>query len=326
MTENENQKPESTIRDISRKPAAWYSSKRVIIPFLILVIAGAAIFFYWYVYLRGYVSTDDAYIDGNRIAISSKILGRVVRLEVDEGDTVQRGQLLVSIDDSDLQADKAQAEAKVAYAKQSAELARVSLELARDDFKRAKAQFEDSIISVQEFDHANRALELARVSYDMARAATRTSETALDVIKTKLTNTRLFAPYNGVVAKRWVIAGDVVAPGQPVFTIFDLEEIWVTANFEETKISSFQAGDSVQISVDAYSGHDFKGQVIFVGAATASQFSLIPPNNASGNFTKVTQRLPVKISIKSDPAAENNEPVTLVPGMSAVVKIDAREK
>jgi membrane fusion protein (multidrug efflux system) len=308
------------------KPVSWYQRKRIMIPLVLFIIAAAGIYLYWDVYLRGYVSTDDAYIDGNRMIISSKILGRIVKLEVDEGDTVQKGQLLVGIDDSDLQADKAEAEANIAYAEQNVELAGVSLELARDDFNRADAQYKDNIITVQEHDHAKRALELAKVKYNMAQAAIKTDNAALAVINTKLANTQLYAPYDGVVAKRWVIDGDVVSPGQPIFTVFDLQDIWVTANFEETKIASFQVGDSVRISVDAFPDNSYSGVVMFVGAATASQFSLIPPNNASGNFTKVTQRVPVKISIRSDKSDPKDGPAKLIPGMSVVVDIDTRNK
>jgi membrane fusion protein (multidrug efflux system) len=319
-------KGEGSANNDRKKRVAWYRRKRIIIPFLFFLLVAAVIFLYWYTDLRGYVSTDDAYIDGNRMAISSKILGRIDELKVDEGDTVQPGQLLVVIDDSNLKADEAKSEANIAYSKHNADLAKVSLDLARDDFRRAKVQFEDSIISAQEYDHAKKALELAKAKYDMAIAATRTAEAELNVITAELANTRLYAPYNGIVAKRWVITGDVVAPGQPVFTIFDLSDVWVTAYFEETKIASFQVGDSARISVDAYSGHDFLGGVLFMGAATASQFSLIPPNNASGNFTKVTQRVPVKISIRQADASGADGPIVLIPGMSVVVKIDARGK
>ena len=304
----------------------WFRRKRAVLPLLFLLIIAVAVFLYWYVYLMGYVSTDDAYIDGNRMVISAKVLGRIVQLNVDEGDTVQQDQLLVVLDDSDLQADLARARTNIDYARQSSDLARVDLSLANDDYKRAKAQFDDNIISVQQFDHAGKAVELAKAKYDMAKAAVKAAEAELDVIETKLANTRIYAPSAGVVARRWVISGDVVAPGEPIFTTFDLNELWVTANFEETKIASIGVGDPVEISVDSYSGRDFEGRVLLIGAATASQFSLIPPNNASGNFTKVTQRVPVKISIERDDQEGQDAPVWLIPGMSVVVRIDVKEK
>jgi len=302
-----------------------FGKKRIILPVILFLAIGAAIFLYWYIYLRGYVSTDDAYIDGDRMVISSRTLGRITQLNVDEGDTVQQEQLLALLDDSDLQADLARARAKIDFSKKSAEWARVDLGLTKDDYARAKAQFDDRIISVQQFDHAGKAVELAEAKYDMARAAIKEAEAELSVIETKLDNTKIVAPSPGVVARRWVVNGDVVAPGEPILTTFDLQDLWITANFEETKISSIRIGDPVRISVDSYSGHDFEGRVLLIGAATAAQFSLIPPNNASGNFTKVTQRVPVKISIAS---AERDAPIdriSLIPGMSVVVKIDVKK-
>lgn len=312
---------------IDRGPSAarkWYGKKRVVFPFFLLLIVAAGIFLYWYFFLKGYISTDDAYIDSNRMVISAKMLGRIVSLSVDEGDSVQQGQLLVALDDSDLQADLNRAKTNIDYSNQSADLAKVDLDLAKDDYKRAKAQFDDNIISVQQFDHAGKTVELAQAKYDMARAAVKAAEAELKVIETKLDNTRILAPSTGVVARRWVITGDVVSPGEPIFTIFDLDDVWVTANFEETKISSIKVGNAAQISVDSYSGRDFAGEVLSIGAATASQFSLIPPNNASGNFTKVTQRVPVKISVEGKEGTQR-DPVSLIPGMSVVVTIDVRE-
>lgn len=314
-----------TPTDRPRGSVRWFQRKRIIIPVSFLLFMGAIVFFYWYTYLRGYVSTDDAYVDGYRSAISSKILGRIIELKADEGDTVLQGELLVIIDDKDLRADEAQAVTNIAYIKESAAVAKVNLARTLDDFERAKTQYADSVISDQEYDHAQKAYELAKNQYDMALASIKLAEAELSVIQTDLTYTLIYSPSDGVIAKRWVLAGDVVAPGQPIFTAFNLENVWVTANFEETKISSIRIGDPVHISVDAYANDDFSGEVLFVGAATASQFSLIPPNNASGNFTKVTQRVPVRISIKSQSQSQLS-PVTLVPGMSVVVRIDLREE
>lgn len=309
----------------SSRVGRGFGKKRIILPAILFLAIGVAVLLYWYIYLRGYVSTDDAYIDGDRVVISAKTLGRISQLNVDEGDTVQRDQLLVVLDDSDLQADLARARANIDFSKQSAELARVNLGLAKDDYTRAKAQFDDRIISVQQFDHAGKAVDLARAKYDMAGAAVKEAEAELNVIETKLDNTKIVAPSPGVVARRWVVSGDVVAPGEPILTTFDLQDLWITANFEETKISSIKVGYPVKISVDSYSGHDFEGRVLLIGAATAAQFSLIPPNNASGNFTKVTQRVPVKISITSAEQDASKDRISLIPGMSVVVRIDVKE-
>jgi membrane fusion protein (multidrug efflux system) len=141
----------------------------------------------------------------------------------------------------------------------------------------------------------------------------------VDVILQQIADTRVTAPFAGVVAKRWLLPGDVVQPGQPVFTVYDLQHVYVTAVFEETKLRYLPLGTEVDLSVDAYPNHDLTGKVILLGAAAASEFSLIPPANASGNFTKVTQRVPIRISI--DKSSEGAHPLRLLPGMSVVVTV-----
>jgi membrane fusion protein (multidrug efflux system) len=131
------------------------------------------------------------------------------------------------------------------------------------------------------------------------------------------------SPMDGVAAKRWVLPGDVVQAGQPVFTLYDLKNIWVTANLEETKVGNLRVNDPVEIDVDAYPGMKFHGKVFQIGSYTASEFSLIPANNASGNFTKVTQRVPVKISLEQYGGAIGTNPV-LKPGMSVEVSVKVK--
>lgn len=303
--------------------------KRFVIPILLLLLAAILIAGYWYLYLRGYVSSNDAYIAGDPITVSSKVLGRVTQLTVDEGDTTKEGQLLVRLDDSDLRAQEAQAKAALEYTEKNVLLARVGSDRAKDDFDRASIQFGDKAITREQYDHARQALEMAQAQHKVALSQVNTSKAQLGVVETQLKNTRIFASVSGVVARKWLMPGDIAQPGQPIFTIYDLNNVWITANFEETKLASIHLGDPAQISVDTYPGREFKGSVLLVGAATASQFSLIPPSNASGNFTKVTQRVPVKISIDAtNPrnAEEHSDRVSLLPGMSVEVKIRVKSK
>jgi membrane fusion protein (multidrug efflux system) len=306
--------------------APLHRKKRVMIPFLAVLATAALVVFYWYNYLRGYVATDDAFVDCDAVTVSSKILGRIVALNADEGDSVKAGQLLVQIDDSDLKAQKARAQATLDYVQQNVPVAKIALDRARDDFDRAEIQFNDQVITREQFDHARQALEMAKAQQAVALSQVKSSQAELAVIETQLTNTRIIATAPGVIAKKWVVPGDIVQAGQPIFTQYDLNDIWVTANFEETKLGSIHPGDSVEISVDAFSGRRFTGAVELIGAAAASQFSLIPPNNASGNFTKVTQRVPIRIEftdfINSDPGGR----LALLPGMSVEVKIRVTEK
>jgi membrane fusion protein (multidrug efflux system) len=295
--------------------------KRIFIPVLLLVFAAIAVAIYWYAFLRGFVSTDDAYVDANQVAVSAKILGRITELKAAEGDTVRLDQLLVQLDDSDLLAQAAEEKENISLDRESVSLAQVNLQRAETDFHRTTDLYKDSVVSWDQYDLAKKAYELASARYKIALAQVATAKAKLAVIQTQLQNTQIASPMSGVIAKKWVMPGDVVQPGQPIFTIYDLQNVWVTANFEETKVSSIRPGDPTQISVDAYPGITFEGRVTLMGAVTASQFSLIPPNNASGNFTKVTQRVPVKISIDRRMNADKPEPVALLPGMSAVVKV-----
>lgn len=297
-----------------------YRKKRVIIPTAILLLLAAAGLWYYYTQIRGFDSTDDAYVDGNRVSISSKMLGRIVMLAADEGDTVRQGEVIVRLDDADLRAQEAQARAGLEDAREAATLAQVNLQRAEDDYKRADTQYKTKVIPQEQYEHARSALAAARSQEKIAITRIGTAEAQLNVVRTSLQNTVITAPMNGVVAKRYALPGDVVQPGQPILSVYDLASVWVTANFEETKISSLKIGDPVEISVDAYPDVTLKGKILLFGASTASQYSLIPPNNASGNFTKVTQRIPVKIEIEKS-AAAGYDPVTLLPGMSVEVRV-----
>jgi membrane fusion protein, multidrug efflux system len=301
-----------------------FRKKRVVIPLVALAVALAIAGWYWYVNLREFVSSDDAYVDGNRVSISSKMLGRIEHLTVDEGDSTTTGQTLVRLDDSDVRAQVEQAKAALVYAEQNVTLTRVNLDKAQEDYQRAKVQFDDNIIPKEQYDHQQKALQAARAQYAIALAQVGTARAQLGVVETQEQNTTIVAPFNGVVSKRWVMAGDIVQPGQPIFSIYDLNNLWVTANFEETKLASIHVMDAVEVSVDAYPDHPFEGKVIQRGTNTASQFSLIPPNNASGNFTKVTQRVPVKISIGRMQSQDGSTPPALLPGMSVEVKVKVR--
>jgi membrane fusion protein (multidrug efflux system) len=295
--------------------------KRIAIPVVVIAVVAVVAASYWYVYRRGYMSTNDAFIDGDRVSVSSKILGRIASLEAAEGDEVSQGQVLVRLDDTDLRAQEAQARANLALTEQSLPLARIAMERARTDFDRAQVQYQDKVVTQEQYDHAREALDLAKAQYAVAQSKVGASKAQLGVVETQIGNTEILSPISGIVAKKWVAVGDIAQPGQPIYTIYDLKDVWVTANFEETKLAAISIGSPVRISVDAYHGREFSGKVLLIGAAAASQFSLIPPNNASGNFTKVTQRVPVKISIARSGTAPMATGARLLPGMSVLVRV-----
>jgi membrane fusion protein, multidrug efflux system len=296
-----------------------YRKKQIIIPILLL-LAGMAAAWYWYAGTREYVSTDDAFVDANRVSISSKILGRVIALTADEGDTVHKGQVLVRLDDSDLKAQEGQARAALSLAQVSVGLAKTNLDKATDDFKRTSTQFKSKVVPREQFDHAENALSASQAEYQIAQARIQTAKAQLQIVETQLQNCTIVSPLDGVVARRWILPGDVVQPGQPTLSVYDVNNLWITANFEETKLGRIHLKDPVDIAVDTYPDIAFHGEVIQLGTHTASEFSLIPPNNASGNFTKVTQRVPIRISI-SRHQPDGTPKITLLPGMSVEVRV-----
>ena len=323
---NKDSKGLSTEGEQNIDDVPMFKRKGVIIPFIIILIAAIG-GIYWYIGQLGYISTDDAYIDGNQLSVSTKILGRITKLTVDEGDTVKTGQLLVKLDSTDLMAQENQAKAMVELANESIKLAQVNVAKAQDDFNRAQKQYNDKVIPKEKFDHAQKAFEVSKAELNIDKTKIGTAEAQLNVVKTELNNTNIYSPMDGVVGKRWVLKGDVVQPGQPIFTIFDMKNIWVTADLEETKLTNIHIGDKVQIFVDTYPNQNFEGKIFQIGSNTASEFSLIPPANASGNFTKVTQRIPIKISIEhisSNGQQSKSDPIQLLQGMSVEIKINVK--
>jgi membrane fusion protein, multidrug efflux system len=322
---------------------------KVYIPLIILiaVIIGGGV--YWYHQYSKYISTDDAHVDADNISVSSKILGRVARVYAEEGDSVKKGMLLAEIDSSDLLAQKkqsfamkdqaiasqAQSEAKFKYDEENIKVQEVNLEKAQDDFTRAKNQFAGDVITKEQFDHAKKGYESAKALLDAAKtqltvsktqinsakASVETSNAQIDVVTTQISNTRLYAPVDGLLAKRWLLPGDVVQPGQSVMTVTNNHKFWVIVYIEETKLSNIHLNQKAIFEIDAFSGVTFTGKIFAIGSNTASQFSLIPPNNASGNFTKITQRVPLKISIDGTENNRSPSAYKILAGMSVVVKI-----
>jgi membrane fusion protein (multidrug efflux system) len=276
---------------------------------LVLIVVGA----YFIIDAITFVSTDDAAVDGQHVNISSKMLGRIKDLPVSEGDTVETGQVLVLLDDADLKAQEAQAAASLEYAKQNRVLAELNLTRAQDDFRRVQGLFSAGATTKEQYLHASQAADSARAQLSLAQAQVDTAQAQLGVIETQLLNTRITAPVPGTIAKRSFAVGDVVQPGQTIFTLNNLDNIWVTANFEETKISRIAVGAPVDINVDAFSGYPFKGTVSRVGAG------ILPPPFSIGEFTKTTQRIPVRIDFNTVP-----EGTRLLPGMSVEVRIKAK--
>ena len=328
-----------------KKEKSW----KVYIP-LILVIAlvfGGGV--YWYIDYSKYIKTDDAHLDADIVGVSPKILGRISELYTNEGDSVKEGQLIAVLDSTDLVAQRSQAIAGKQFAEvsvlqarakyqsdlQNTKVLEISLSKAKEDFDRAKSQFEGSVITKEQYDHSKKALEIAQAqleaSHSLANvsksqiqsteASVENAQAQINTISTQLNNTRLFAPCTGVVGKRWLLPGDIAQPGQSIFTIVDGKKLWVSVFLEETKLGTLKIGQPVLFTIDAYPDATFTGKIFTIGSNTASQFSLIPASNASGNFTKVTQRVQLKISIDGMTEGKKLSDHHILSGMSAVVKI-----
>ncbi|MBX6365038.1 MAG: HlyD family secretion protein [Gemmatimonadetes bacterium] len=236
-------------------------------------------------------------------------------------------------------AQLAAARAAASAAQAAVEQARINAERAAADLQRYRALAEKAIISRQQLDAAQAAADAAQAQLLAAQrnaqaaqdqvasasagllaadAKVAAAEAARDQVLLQLSYTRITAPSDGLVAKKSVEVGQLVQPGQPLMSVVPLNDVWVVANLKETQVERVRPGDPVDIEVDAYPGHTFKGKVESVSPATGAKFSLLPPDNATGNFTKVVQRIPVRIQVdgRQDPARP------LRPGMSAVVTIE----
>ncbi len=324
-------------------------SLKVYVPITIVILMVVSGAIYWYRDYERYITTDDAHIDADNVSIGSKIMGRISSLYAVEGDIVKKGTLLAVLDSSDLisqrnhtvavryqaLANLSQSRIKYSSDQRSLKVLEINLERANDDLSRAKSQSAGGVIPPEQFDHIKKAYETALAQLEAAKAqlmvsksmittasaAVETADAQVNVLETQLEDTRLYAPADGIIAKRWLLQGDVVQPSQAVFTMTLNNNLWVVAYLQETDISNVHPGQSVKFTIDAFPDAKFDGKVFLVGSSTESVFSLIPANNASGNFTKVTQRIPVRISIDSE---ENNADIStlnILSGMSVIVKI-----
>lgn len=307
---------------------------------------------WWWLYSSRVVATDDARVKGTIIAVSAKINGRIDKVLVKEGDNVQAGQIMAVLEQQEFaaQVEQAKANLAVAQAKLAAVLAgnrpqeiaqanaaalqaKANLENARRNSERDQILYQQGAIAVQQRDASRTALAIAQAQYSaateqyslsvegsrqedimIARAQVQQALAVLKNAEIQLADTTIKAPAAGVIALKSAEDGEIISFGQQLFSISNLADVWIGANIEETYIGRVKVGQPVEFTIDAYPNKKFIGTVIEVGPASGSQFALLPTENTAANFTKVTQRLPIKIQ------AEASEYV-LKPGMSAVIRI-----
>jgi membrane fusion protein (multidrug efflux system) len=321
-----------------------------------LVVLG---FCYW-LHARQFESTDDAFIDGFQSKVASRVSGPVVALLVGDNDQVKAGQPILELDPRDYEVSLGQAQANAANAAAQAAQARADLQAmqadlnednaqvlvaqadatqARQDLARYEASSPDAI-SRQQFDQSkatalgmNAKLESARqavnagqaqlaaqqAKIDAADASSRQAAESVKNAELQLSYTHICAPVAGRITQRSVDVGNYVMPGQALLAIVP-SRVWVTANFKETQLTHMRVGQLVTVTVDAYPGHPLHGHIESLQRGTGSFFSTLPAENATGNYVKVVQRVPVKIVFDGDDW--HNYP--LAPGMSVIPEVTVR--
>ncbi|WP_322026191.1 HlyD family secretion protein [Burkholderia sp. BCC1977] len=321
----------------------------------VIVIAAIAYGLYYFLVARFHEETDDAYVNGNVVQITPQVTGTVIAVKADDTQTVKAGDPLVVLDPADSQVALQQAEANLAqtvrqvrglfvnddqYRAQVA-LRQSDLSKAEDDLRRRMAVAQTGAVSQEEISHARDAVRAAQASVDAAqqqlasnRALTANTTiashpnvmaAAAKVRDAYLANARnvLPAPVTGYVAKRSVQVGQRVSPGNPLMSVVPLNAVWVDANFKEVQLKHMRVGQPVELTADIYgSSAVYHGKVVGFSAGTGSAFSLLPAQNATGNWIKVVQRLPVRVEI--DPKDLEKHPLRI--GLSMQVDVDIKDE
>ncbi|UDM51732.1 HlyD family efflux transporter periplasmic adaptor subunit [Cupriavidus sp. MP-37] len=320
-----------------------------------IVVAGIGYGVYWGMYARHFESTDDAYVAGNVVQVTPLVAGTVVSIAADDTQLVTAGQPLIQLDRADTQVALEQAEAQLAqavrevrtlYVNNGSLAANVALReadvaKARDDLRRRQAIAGSGAVSNEEISHAQAALKGAESALLAAREQLASNKVLTDHttvenhpnVQRAAANLRsaylsfarsaLPAPVTGYVAKRSVQVGQRVAAGAPLMAVVPLDQVWVDANFKEVQITHMRIGQPVTLEADVYGSKvEYRGKVAGFSAGTGSAFSLLPAQNATGNWIKVVQRLPVRIAL--DPQQLKDHPLRV--GLSMTVKVDVRRE
>jgi membrane fusion protein (multidrug efflux system) len=320
------------------RPLFSRSSKRILLLAMLILALVAVAPFAWN-YLQSYESTDDAQIDGHIDPLSSRINGTVIRVHAENNDRVKAGELLVEIDPRDYEVAVAQAKARLKLAVAQAASAKQDYAAAvantretdadnfraQRDAQRFSALLDERVVAQNEYDQYTAIARVDAAKVDSAREAAGSAlktiaarqadadaaKAALDQALLNLSYTKIYAPANGIVGRRTVELGSRIEPGQTLMFVTETDEIWVTADFKETQLARMHRGEKVTIHVDTF-GRNYTGYVRNLPGASGDRFSLLPAENATGNYVKVVQRLPVRIEFNPGQDPEHR----LNPGMS----------
>src|SRR6266516_4424910 len=319
-TAQRSARPSPVSPDEPAAPAKPGGRKRTVFIIMGVVLLGlVAVGARRWIYSLSHVSTDNAQVDGHIVPILPKVGGYVLDVRTDENRPVKAGDTLVVLDDRDYKARLAQAEAdlavalagvsnraRVGQAEAQVAQAQANAEKAHADLERIKPLAEKDIVP--------------RQALDAAEASARAADAALAAAQAALLGADARVAAARAAREKAVELGQLVQPGQPLMSVVPLGDVWVTANLKETQTADVTPGDPADFTVDAYPGRHFNGHVESLSPATGAKFSLLPPDNATGNFTKVVQRIPVRIRLdgKTDPGHP------LRPGMSVNVTITTK--
>jgi membrane fusion protein (multidrug efflux system) len=320
----------------------------------VVVLCGAGYLAYWFLDARFFESTDDSYVTGDVVQVTSEVPGTVLALNADDTQLVRAGQILLELDPADAEIATANAEADLARAvrqvrglfAQGSEL-RAQIEqreqsarTADDDLQRRGGLIADGAISAEELSHARDAVTSTRAN--VAAARQQLSQTIAQIDGTTIADhpqvlaaaaavrntalalhrTQLVSPVSGVIAKRSVQVGERVAAGTPLLAVVPLDDVWVDANFKEVQLERMRTGQPVTVRADLYGRSvTYHGHLAGIAAGSGNAFALLPSQNASGNWIKIVQRVPVRILL--DPDELKAHPLRV--GLSTSVRVDLHD-
>ena len=324
---------------------------------LVVIVLAAIAWTAWYFIVgRWYESTDDAYINGNIVQITPRIAGTVISITADDGDMVQQGEVLVKLDRSDADVGLQRAAANLANtvrrvrglystvtgAQSQVAVEKVALEKAQADYNRRRDLAKTGAISAEELAHARDALTAAQSALATSQQQLQTNKVLVDDtvvashpdVKAAAAQYRsaylddartvMVAPVTGYVAKRTVQVGQRVQPGAALMAVVPLHQVWVDANFKETQLTHMRIGQPVELTSDVYgSSVKYSGKVESLGVGTGSAFSLLPAQNATGNWIKIVQRIPVRV-VFTDPSQLDKNPLRI--GMSMTTDVNLHDQ
>jgi membrane fusion protein (multidrug efflux system) len=320
----------------------------------VAILGGVVYGSYWLLSARRYQSTDDAYVDGDLVQITSEVPGTVISLTADDTQGVRREQTLLELDPADARVAMSNADARLAAAVREvrtrfataeqlrAQIAERQIELkrAQQDYGRRSNLLQDGAVSSEELSHTQDNIAQMRANLIEAREQLKATTVQIDgtTVETHpqvlaaeaavrdaalaLRRTQILAPVAGVVARRSVQVGQRVAAGTPLMAVVPLDDVWVDANFKEVQLKDMRIGQPVEVRSDVY-GHSVKyhGKLVGLSAGSGSAFALLPAQNASGNWIKIVQRVPVRIAL--DPRELKSHPLRV--GLSTTVSVDIRD-